>query len=95
MGYVISEKKIKKARKEYDCEACAWLHEHVEGCNRLDLQMSISEIKTYLKAKNNDFKIKIGSPYISQMISECGDVYWVKVIEEINDICCSLGLYDN
>lgn len=60
MGYEISRKEIKKAKKEHQCNACLFLHEHVSEC-RHDLQMSITEIRAYLEAKKNNFKIKTTS----------------------------------
>jgi len=94
MGYEISRKDIKKAKKEHQCNACLFLHEHVSEC-RHDLQMSISEIRAYLEAKKNDFKIKVGQSYVAQMIEQDGDIYFVKSIPEIHRICSELGLYDN
>lgn len=92
MAYVIIEKHIKKARKTHKCNACLFLIDHVEN-NRHDLQMKFSEIKAYLKAKDNGFKIQIGEPYLTQFVKDGSEVYFNKLIPEIHKICCDLGLY--
>ena len=43
MAQVISEKHIKKARTQHECNACLFLIDHVEN-NHHDQQMKFSEI---------------------------------------------------
>jgi chromosomal replication initiation ATPase DnaA len=93
MAHVISEKTIKKAKKLHDCNACLFLQNHVEE-NRHDLQMKFSEVKAYLKAKQNNFQIQIGESYLSQFLKDSEGAFYVKSIPAIHEICFELGLYD-
>lgn len=93
MAHVISEKTIKKARKKHNCNACLFLQDHVEN-NKHDLQMKFSEVKAYLKAKQNNFQIQVGESYLYQILNHEGDICFAKLIPEIHKICCELGLYD-
>ena len=79
------------ARKEHDCNASIILTLGGDP----DFFDSISEYRSYIKARENGFKIQKGDRYINQVvISHSVGFYTFKAIPEIHAICLKYGLYD-
>lgn len=77
------------AKKDYSCDACHWLNE-----GGLPDGMTISEIKTFIRAKRDGFKIKAGQKYVKVVQIWCGDFSVFKARPEIDDICKKYDIYE-
>jgi hypothetical protein len=77
------------ARRDYACDACVWLFE-----SNYRYGLTISEYRSIVKAKRNDFKIKAGSKYVYQCCKNYGDFYVFRAIPEIHAICLKYDMYD-
>jgi hypothetical protein len=77
------------AKKDHPCDACHWLNEggFPDG-------VTISEIKAYIRAKRDGFKIKKGQKYIKHVQIWCGDFSVFKARPEIDAICHKYELYE-
>lgn len=92
MYKLLSNSKIKKSRKDYDCDASVWLQHHLDHVGT-DTGLTFSEFRDYIKAKEHDFEIKKGEPYIRQQYEYAGEVQTFRVIPEIHNINLRLNLY--
>ena len=79
------------ARKEHSCDACRWIMEQ-QG-NRPQLE-NFTQYREWIKAKENNFKIKEGEKYIRQTNKYEGHVYTWKAIPAIHQICCDNDYYE-
>lgn len=77
------------ARKEHECHASLFI---TEG-GRPDYFNCITDYRTYIKARNNRFKILEGQKYIRQNNVSDGDFYVFKAIPEMHKICVKYDLY--
>lgn len=77
---------ILKAEKDYDCNSSEWLREYIEKSGTDEL--SISDMRTILKAKKDNYTIKKGDSYnYSLVINEENVVYPFRSILGIGEIC--------
>lgn len=77
------------ARKEYDCNACSFLREHIN-----DISFTMAELRQIVKAKKAGWKIQKGQQYIRlHYIGNDGDRYTFRAIPEIDEICSKYELY--
>lgn len=83
--------KVKSARKDYECNACTWFREQLEYVNLI--RMSFADKRTIIKIKQQGYKINKGDPYHWQVIKQDGEIYTVKYIPEMNEICHKYELY--
>ncbi len=90
---LLSEVKVKRAQKEYDCIACLW----VDALPRSELNemLSFTEKRHWLTAVKNRFKILKGDPYVKQnQITDEGNFWVYRAIPAINDICYKYDLFE-
>lgn len=86
---VIRESKIKHAKKEYNCMAAEWIY----NCwSKNGNPFTFTEWRTIVKAKNNNWKIKMGDSYIKQ-INQGDDFYVFRAIPELHAICLKYDIY--
>jgi hypothetical protein len=77
------------ARKDYDCDACAWvLNNGIYG-----MGFTMKEKRALVKARRNRWKIIKGQKYIKQGNVQNGEIYTFKAIPEIHEICLKHDLY--
>lgn len=88
---LISEKEVKKARKEYDCNASLFIRDYLNNC--IDLPFSFAEKRAIILAKRNGWKILKGQPYTKQFNSVDGKTYTFRVIPSMNQICIKYKMY--
>jgi hypothetical protein len=91
---VLREENIKKARKDYTCDACNAMFDY-GSINQViaDCKLTVDEIKSITEAGENNFKIKKGNPYYKQINTEDGFCVF-RAIPEIHKICIKYDLYD-
>lgn len=92
MSTLLSESKP-RARKDHDCSACEFLT--VDDWWRSGKEFSFSELRSIVKAKENNWKIKKGEKYIRQALVQDGDFFQFKAIPEIDNICHKYNLYED
>ncbi len=90
--HLVSEKHV-TARKTHNCMACEWLvnDDWWRNCGEL----SISELREIVKAKQNDWNIVKGQKYLNQTVVCDGDIGTFKAIPEIHEICKKHDVYPN
>ena len=81
-----------KARKDHDCMASVFLNE--QNWSPSDLSMGITEAKDWVKARQNNYKIKKGEKYLNQTMAHERKLYSFKAIPKIHNICLKYDLYD-
>lgn len=86
---IIEERKIKAAQKDHGCDACLFIDKH----NLRDYTFTFSEWRALLKARENNWTIKKGEPYIRQRNAEGSDIWNFKAIPEIHAICLKYDYY--
>jgi DNA gyrase inhibitor GyrI len=79
------------AKKEYNCDASAWL----DNDGKCTDDMTPEQIKIYDSARAERFKIKAGSQYIKQtgMIGGEWAVYRARI--DMHELAIKLGVMDN
>jgi len=75
------------ARKGYDCDACHLIHDFINEYGVKGTGLSCSELRTYIKAKRNGFKIKPGEKYNRVHGVYDGIFQTYRSIPAIEDIC--------
>lgn len=91
---VLKEKIIKKTRKPHKCNACIWLCESaLQEIRSGNLKLTISELRSVVKAKQNNWKIPIGSSCLYSVGVYNGDFFYCHSIPEIHDICMKYEIY--
>jgi len=88
MATVLSEK-MPIAKKDHQCDACIWLSE-----GGLPFGITISEMKMFIKARRDKFKIKKGMKYIKQANLFGGEFCCFKARPEIHEICLKYDIYE-
>ena len=88
--------RIKKARKDHNCNSCEWLTSYSSKSEYLfkEFNFTEEEKETIFKAENNRWKVKKGDScdYIVGVYD--GDFCAFYQIPEIHDICVKYDLYD-
>ena len=89
MSRLISQMTV-VATKKYQCNSSLFL----EPClyDIMD-ELTFSEKRAIVKARNNGWNIMPGEKYLSQFGEFEGEVFRVKCIPAIHDICVRLQLY--
>ena len=85
----ILNESLRKARKDYYCDACPYVRDSLK---RKD-EFTISELREIAKAKRNNWKIIKSQEYLAQTQVDSGDIYTVRVIPAIHEICLKYDLY--
>ena len=77
------------ARKKYPCMSYEWI------CNCCDdfSEMTFTEKRAIVKARNNNGMILKGQKYLYQFIVDSGDKYVFKAIPELHEICLKYKIY--
>lgn len=88
---LISEKEVKKARKEYHCDASLFIRDYLNNC--IDLPFSFAEKRAIILAKRNGWKILKGQPYTKQFNSVDGETYKFRAIPSMHQICLKYKMY--
>jgi DNA-directed RNA polymerase subunit RPC12/RpoP len=94
MSEVLSQK-IRKARKEYRCNACEWI---VNGDIMNDpsyFEVTFADKRILVKLRQERFKILKGTKYLDYNIKNGGEIYNVKARIDANDICMKYELYSD
>ena len=78
------------AKKDHYCMASEWLTN--SGMEPRD--MTLSEAKSWVRARQNRYKIIKGQKYVNQSMKDGGEFYTFKAIPEIHKICLRYDLYD-
>ena len=79
------------ARKEYSCNACDFLFE-IDFWSELNL--TFSDYREIVKARQHNYKILKGERYIRQFNKAEGHTYTFRAIPAIHRICVKLNLYE-
>ncbi len=98
MNRILSETNVKKARKDYPCDACWFLLETYGKLqifiNEFSWRLTPKELYVLRKAEISNYKILKGEPYYKQAAIYDGDFQEFKAIPEIHEICQKYGIYD-
>ncbi len=88
---VIHSIKVKKARRNYYCNACLFMQENLSeiGTGKL----TFAERREIVKARNEKYLILKGQPYQRQFNTDGGDTWTFRCREAINEICLKYELY--
>ncbi len=84
---------ILTARKDYDCNACLWLIEYLDGNGRTDTGFTFSEIRQIIRAKNENWKILKGQKYRKYISKEDGELFVNRERPEITEILTKYDLW--
>ena len=76
------------ARKKHECNACLWLRDSLR-----DMQMTFSEWRSVVRAKQSNCKILPGEQYDEVALSDTGSLTTIRHKPEINDICHKYDIY--
>ena len=74
---------IKKARKNHDCDSCFVIQQEIYNGSSVMEKLTIEEKEAIEKARNEDWKILIGTPYVKIAGSYDGDMQVTKSRPEI------------
>jgi len=78
--------KIVVASKGYNCMAARWIDPYRNG-------LSFTELRAYVKAKKNSFKIKKDDKMYRGTMVDNGEIYDFIAIPELNEICIKHDFY--
>lgn len=92
MRTFFDEVKVKKARKDYPCDACNRLRENLEDFVE---DMTFAEKRAMVLARQNGWKIKAGEPYVKIPQVDGGEFAVYRAIPAINSICDRLQVWDD
>jgi hypothetical protein len=84
---------IKKARKEYSCDSCFVIQDEIYNGSSLFEKLTDEEKEAIEKARIEEWKIKIGTPYTKIVGSYDGDLQITKNRPEILAIVYKYRLY--
>jgi hypothetical protein len=87
---VIQDRKVKAARKEYHCDASDFLRDML---GEIRSELSFSEKRLVVKARQENWKIKKGSTYLYQYNKIDNDTYSFRCRPEIHQLCVKYDLY--
>lgn len=87
---VLSEGKVKAARKDYACDSSTYLRDVLR-----DMELTFSEKRQVVKARQNKWMIKKGEPYYKQNNVGDGHLYSFRCIPSIHSICMKYDLYSD
>ncbi len=84
------------ARKTYECNACLWLQQALDGSTPADFGMTMADVRQIVRAKRDGWMILPGQTYIRsvQKYSSEPGVDVVRSRPEIDTICHKYDLYD-
>lgn len=89
---VISEQRVKKARKAHQCMAWPIVKECLgDGLDDL----TFAEKRVIVKARQNNGLINVGEPYVRQFNKMDGETYTWIAIPELHSICSNHDLYQS
>ena len=95
MGQLLKRIPIKKTKKVHECNASIWLRESALSEIRCgNLPLTISERRSVIKAKQNNWKIPEGSSCIYETGIYNGEFFAFYCIPEIDDICQKYDIYE-
>lgn len=89
MSEFLSERKIKHARKDHRCAACEW----IANTDISEIEMSFSELRSIVRARQNKWKVKAGEPCIYRVFKDGGSIDAFYFIPEIDAICSKYEIY--
>jgi len=89
----IINEKIRTARKEYECNACIWLNEHLDGNGRTGTGFLFSELRQIIQAKRDGWKILKGQSYRHYTCKYEGELYPTRERPEITAILTKYQLW--
>ena len=78
------------AKKVHSCDACTWLNE-----GGLPDGMKYSEVKKYIIARREGFKIKVGTKYVKIAQIYNGDFCTFRARPEIDELCHKYDVYQD
>jgi hypothetical protein len=81
-----------KARKEYSCDASEWLQS--DDWWRSSGQLTFTELRSIVKARDNNWRIKKGDVYAKQINKVDGDLGTFRAIPAIHEICSKHNIYE-
>ena len=81
------------ARKEYSCMACEWLW--ADEWWRTAGELSISDFREIIKARNEGEKILRGEKYLCQTVKQDGCILTFRAKIAIDKICHKYGIYSD
>lgn len=85
MDRVLEEETL-VARKDHDCDACAWLDNELPD-------LTYSEAKAWVRAKRDGLKIKKGQTYFKSVSVYDGKNYCFRARLDIHAICLKYDTY--
>lgn len=88
---VLSDTKVKAARKDYGCDACTFVRENLGELDKGIL--TFAERRLVIMAKWDGWKILKGQPYEKQYNVMDGDTYTFRSRPEMNKLCHKYELY--
>lgn len=91
MSWEFATTEKRKARKDYNCEACDWVLNDISYVLEL---CSYAEKRDLVKAKRNKWHIKKGQEYLYTSGMWDGEWCVFRAIPEIDSICQRHDLYD-
>lgn len=96
MATLLSHKTIKSARKAFACDGCFTLL-HYGSFDQFieEFNPTPEELEAINRARESNFRIKVGEPYIKQFIVDGGDRWTFRSIPEIYEIGIKYGFYEN
>ena len=84
------------ARKDYKCDSCVWLLEFGNLRQIIDeLDLTFTEKRIIIRVWNDRKMIRKGTKYMKQNIKQNGDIYTVRAIPEIHDVCIKNDIYSD
>lgn len=93
---ILKEITIKKTRKVHECNACIWLRESALSEIRSgEIKLTFDELRSIVKAKQNNWKIPVGSSCLYSVGIFDGDFFAFYSIPEIHSICCEYDIYES
>ncbi len=85
---------VKKTRKIHECNASIWLRENIYMIRTGEIKLTIAELRSVVKAKQNKWMIPVGSTAIYCVGLSEGTFFSCYVLPEIHQICIDNDLYD-
>ena len=93
MTVFLSERRIKKARKSYRCDASDQIRDLLGYSSFSDI-ITDEERVIWDKAKTNNFMIQQGEQYLYTVLIVDGDFVATKSIPEVHNLLMKYEIYD-